>query len=317
MCDCAGQDEKDAVEAVTLFEKCPGSVNDRGNLMENWKTAKIDDSDTDRFLCYDEIKKTESSVCSSDSTRTYKFINSWESRNFVNDEQEEPVYQPVPCGPCLSESDEEFEEEQEPDIEYTLAIIKPEAVECRKEIENRILEEGFQILQTRWLLLAPEQASEFYSDNYGETYFPHLVAYMASGSIIVFVLAKQQAIQDWRMLMGPTKVTEARFYFPDSIRAKFGRRGEDFKNAVHGSANREMAEREIHFFFPDFVTEPLMRGEVAVDYLLEVVNKVLMEGLTTCCQTKPPDPILWLAHWLILNNPNKPKLPEHLAIPRM
>lgn len=40
-------------------------------------------------------------------------------------------------------------------------------------------------------------------------------------------------------------------YFPDSIRARFGRRGDDCKNAVHGSNNRKQAEKEIHFFFPE------------------------------------------------------------------
>lgn len=47
------------------------------------------------------------------------------------------------------------------------------------------------------------------------------------------------------------QVMEARLYYPDSIRARFGRRGEDFKNAVHGSNTREEAEKEIHFFFPE------------------------------------------------------------------
>lgn len=46
-------------------------------------------------------------------------------------------------------------------------------------------------------------------------------------------------------------MAEARLYYPDSIRARYGRRGDDFKNAVHGSDTRECAEKEIHFFFPD------------------------------------------------------------------
>lgn len=49
------------------------------------------------------------------------------------------------------------------------------------------------------------------------------------------------------------QVTEARLYYPDSIRARYGRRGEDFKNAVHGSNTRQEAEKEIHFFFPDCI----------------------------------------------------------------
>lgn len=120
-------------------------------------------------------------------------------------EEETPEY-PVPCEPCVPEVDEEEEEEGEPDVECTLAIIKPEAIVCRSQIEDRIADEGFEIYQTRWLQLSPEQVSEFYKDSYGQTNFAHLVAYMASAPIIVMVLAKHQGIQDWRLVMGPTKV---------------------------------------------------------------------------------------------------------------
>jgi len=92
--------------------------------------------------------------------------------------------------------------EKESDIEYTLAIIKPEAVIYRKEIERRIYAEGFEICQTRWLQLTPEQVAEFYNNRFGELSFPHLV----SGSIIVFVLAKQNAIEEWKKIIGPTTV---------------------------------------------------------------------------------------------------------------
>lgn len=96
--------------------------------------------------------------------------------------------------------------EKEPDIEFTLAIIKPEAVVFRKEIERQIYEEGFEICQTRWLQLTPEQVAEFYNNRFGEMSFPHLVAYMSSGSIIVFVLAKQNAVEEWKKIIGPITV---------------------------------------------------------------------------------------------------------------
>ncbi|XP_061933634.1 nucleoside diphosphate kinase homolog 5-like isoform X1 [Apis cerana] len=227
-------------------------------------------------------------------------------------------------------------------------IIKPEALVYREEIEERVREEGFQIFQTRWLQLTPEQVSEFYSDKYGQLNFAYLVAYMASGPIVVHVLGKKNAIHEWKLLMGPTKVAEARLYYPDSIRARYGRRGDDFKNAVHGSETRECAEKEIHFFFPDcehwfyssilrfyrrhrflilswrnlfrffsyrtVIMEPLLKDEMAEDYLWEVLNPILVEALSMCCKLKPADPVLWLANWLITNNPNKPKLPLELAM---
>lgn len=96
--------------------------------------------------------------------------------------------------------------EKEPEVECTLAIIKPEAVVYRTEIEHRIYTEGFEICQTRWLQLTPEQVSEFYNDHFGELSFPHLVAYMSSGPIVVFVLAKQNAVEEWKKIMGPATV---------------------------------------------------------------------------------------------------------------
>lgn len=96
--------------------------------------------------------------------------------------------------------------EKRTDIECTLAIIKPEAVIHRKEIERRIYTEGFEICQTRWLQLTPEQVSVFYNDRFGELSFPHLVAYMSSGPIVVHVLAKQNAVEEWKRIAGPIMV---------------------------------------------------------------------------------------------------------------
>ncbi|KAG7189911.1 hypothetical protein KM043_006079 [Ampulex compressa] len=159
-------------------------------------------------------------------------------------------------------------------IERTLAIVKPEAVAHVEEIERRIFEEGFEIYQRRRVRLTAEQASEFYSDRYGELGYVQLVAHMSSKPIVVLVLAKRNAVADWRAVMGPTKVrpilshfgrtirlraseetfaqvAEARLYFPDSLRAKYGSGSEETKNALHGSISEQRAEREIRFFFAE------------------------------------------------------------------
>ncbi|KAK9296268.1 hypothetical protein QLX08_009690 [Tetragonisca angustula] len=320
MCDCPRDEEDDArkiPETVTLFRKCAEPyrpMKDLGKSMscgaisdkDVWSPADSSRSNLRYTICGSQLN---SSSCSS-STKMYKFVCPEEYES-LGEAEEEFCHLPVfSFEPCVDEE----EVEERPDIECTLAIIKPEAVVYRKQIERRIFEEGFEIYQTRWLQLTPEQVSEFYSDKYGQLNFAHLVAYMASGPIIVHVLAKKCAIQEWKLLMGPTKVTQARLYYPDSIRARYGRRGEDFQNAVHGSNNREEAEKEIHFFFPDFIIEPLLKNEMAEDYLWEVLNPTLVEALSTCCKLKPADPVLWLANWLIMNNPNKPKLPEDLAM---
>ncbi|XP_026675375.1 nucleoside diphosphate kinase homolog 5-like [Ceratina calcarata] len=322
MCDCPENEktgDKDDPKTVTLFRKCPKLYRPGQDIAEPAPCDKISDKDV-----WEPVDSSQSdlgiTVCCSpkgssvdsygSSEKIYKFVSPRECECLGEAEEvhwKPPVFRFEPCV-------EEEEIEDRPDIECTLMIIKPEAMIYRKQIERRVFEEGFEIYQTRWLQLTPEQVSEFYSDKYGQMNFAHLVAYMASGPVIVHVLAKRHAIQEWRLVMGPTKVAEARLYYPDSIRAKYGRRGEDFKNAVHGSNSREEAEREIHFFFPELVIEPLLKNEAASDFLWEVINPVLVEALSMCCKMKPADPVLWLANWLIMNNPNKPKLPHELAM---
>lgn len=138
------------------------------------------------------------------------------------------------------------------EYEQTLAIIKPEALIFREEIEKAIINAGFHICQTRWLKLTPEQVSDFYLDKFKDQCFARLVEYMSSGPILVHSIAKINAIQEWRLLIGPKIIRDARVYAPDSIRGRFGRLiGNDTMNAVHGSKDRRSAVREIRFFFPD------------------------------------------------------------------
>lgn len=112
---------------------------------------------------------------------------------------------------CFDNGEIEEIVEKKAEVECTLAIIKPEAVIYRTEIEHRICTEGFVICQTRWLQLTPEQVSEFYNDHFGELTFPHLVAYMSSGPIVVFVLAKQDAVEEWKRIIGPPTVYFTKF----------------------------------------------------------------------------------------------------------
>lgn len=128
-----------------------------------------------------------------------------------DEEEEEEEQSRIGMEPCQLNDEDEDELEEIPDVECTLAIIKPEAMNCRKEIEQRIYEEGFEVYNTRCLQLSPEQASEFYSDSYGQINFAHLVAYMSSGPIVAMVLAKHQAVHEWRMLMGPKEANDSFF----------------------------------------------------------------------------------------------------------
>ncbi|ELU16784.1 hypothetical protein CAPTEDRAFT_177417 [Capitella teleta] len=193
-------------------------------------------------------------------------------------------------------------------VERTLAIIKPDAVKHAEEIEDIILNSGFTILQKRRVHLTPEQASEFYVEHYGKLFFPSLVAYMSSGPVIALALARENAISHWRMLVGPTSVTEAKETHPDSLRALYGT--DQQRNGLHGSDSYTSAEWEVRFFFPDSIVEPIAVGQAARDYLARSVNPTLLKGLTQLCKKKPDDPVVWLADWLLENNPNKPRVKD-------
>ena len=91
-----------------------------------------------------------------------------------------------------------------------------------------------------------------------------------------------------------------------SLRAIYGTDSQ--RNALHGSDSLASAEREIHFFFPNCIVEPVSYGQDAKDYLSRAMNNTLIKGLTELCKKKPEEPILWLSDWLIENNPNKPRV---------
>ncbi|CAL8083792.1 unnamed protein product [Calicophoron daubneyi] len=200
-------------------------------------------------------------------------------------------------------------------VERTLAIVKPDAVQFADEIEEIILQNHFFIIQKRRVQLSPEQASEFFAEHYGKMFFPSLVTYMSSGPIVVLVIARENAIAAWREVIGPTNSIKAKSLAPTSIRAIYGT--DEQQNAVHGSDGFCSAEREIRFFFPDTVMEPIPMRVAAKDYLARNVNPTLLRGLTEVCKQKPKDPVPWLADWLLANNPNRPSINERHSVPKL
>ncbi|KAJ8721343.1 hypothetical protein PYW07_002118 [Mythimna separata] len=205
-----------------------------------------------------------------------------------------------------SETDAEFHEYSE----RTLAIIKPEAYEDAEAIINTIKDQGFNILAKRQVRLTPEQAAELYKTHYGTHHFPHLVAHMSNGPIIALVLATKNCIAKWKTLMGPPMVLEAQAYWPDSLRACYGRRTKygDYFNGLHGSDTHADALREIHFFFPNMIVGPLVRHWQVNDYIQKHLTPTLLPALTTLAHERPAEPIVWLAEYLRKHNPNEPEL---------
>ena len=133
-------------------------------------------------------------------------------------------------------------------LQRTLSIIKPDAT--RRNLIGAILQrfeqQGFRIAAGKLLQLTREQAEGFYAEHQGKAFFEPLVEYMTSAPIFVSVLEKDNAIQDYRTLIGTTDPANAA---EGTIRRDFALSQRE--NSVHGSDSEASAAREIAYFFVD------------------------------------------------------------------
>jgi nucleoside-diphosphate kinase len=133
--------------------------------------------------------------------------------------------------------------------ERTFSIIKPDAV--RKGFTGAILAEieraGFQIVAIKRQSISVEQARGFYAVHAGKPFFDGLCAFMSSGPLVLLVLEKENAIADWRKLMGATNPANAD---QGTLRKKFA--ASMSENAVHGSDAPETAAFEIGYWFAGY-----------------------------------------------------------------
>ena len=133
-------------------------------------------------------------------------------------------------------------------IEQTLSIIKPDAVERNldKEIKEIFKNKGFTILKEKKIQIEKTEAEKFYKVHETKPFYNDLCSYLSSGPIVVMVLEKENAVLANRELMGATNPTDA---LEGTIRKKYGISID--KNSVHGSDSVENAKIEIEFFFKD------------------------------------------------------------------
>ncbi len=133
------------------------------------------------------------------------------------------------------------------DKEITLAIIKPDAVSANNsgKIIDLIEQNGFEVLGLEKINLSKEQTEKFYSVHKERPFFSELVKFMSEGPVVVLALAKENAVNEWRNLMGSTNPESADV---GTIRKLFGTNIQ--RNATHGSDSIENAKNEIKFFFP-------------------------------------------------------------------
>ena len=133
-------------------------------------------------------------------------------------------------------------------IEKTLSIIKPDAVE--RNLDNEIKEifkkNGFLILREKKIQIEKSEAEKFYKVHETKPFYNDLCNYLSSGPIVAMVLEKENAVLENRDLMGATNPKDAE---EGTIRKKYGISID--KNSVHGSDSAENAKIEIDFFFKD------------------------------------------------------------------
>ena len=131
-------------------------------------------------------------------------------------------------------------------IERTLSIIKPDAVErnLENEIKQMFKDKGFQITKEKKIQVEKSEAEEFYKVHETKPFYNDLCAYLSSGPIVVMVLEKKDAVIGNRELMGATNPKDAK---DGTVRKKYGISID--KNSVHGSDSIENAKIEIDFFF--------------------------------------------------------------------
>ena len=132
--------------------------------------------------------------------------------------------------------------------ERTLAILKPDCVrkELVGEVLRRIQDAGFQVRAMKMLTMSKMEAEGFYAVHEDKPFFDDLTDFMSSGPCVPVVLEKENAIDDFRSLIGATDPDEAadgtiRSDFADSIE----------QNIVHGSDSPENGRQEASYFFPE------------------------------------------------------------------
>ena len=133
-------------------------------------------------------------------------------------------------------------------VERTLAILKPDCVRknLQGEVIARIQKAGLRILSMKQLRLTKESAGAFYAVHKGRPFYAGLVEFMSSGACMPIALEKENAVADFRKLIGATDPKEAA---EGTVRKLFAdNKGE---NIVHGSDSPENGKIEVAFFFSE------------------------------------------------------------------
>ena len=131
-------------------------------------------------------------------------------------------------------------------IEQTLSIIKPDAVERNliENIKSIFTKNNLSIKDDKKIHITKEEAAEFYKVHQSKPFYDDLCSYLSSGPIVVMILEGENAVLSNRKLMGATNPKDAE---ENTIRKLYGISID--KNSVHGSDSADNAKKEIKFFF--------------------------------------------------------------------
>ena len=134
------------------------------------------------------------------------------------------------------------------DMEQTLSIIKPDAVERNliEDIKSMFTKNNLKIKEDKKIQITKEEAADFYKVHQSKPFYGELCNYLSSGPIVVMILERNNAVLENRKLMGATDPTKAD---EGTLRKKYGISID--KNSVHGSDSVENAKIELDFFFKD------------------------------------------------------------------
>lgn len=135
--------------------------------------------------------------------------------------------------------------------EYSLGIVKPDAMRHYKEILFLIEKEGLKVISQKIVHLDKQSLTELYKEHANKNFFPSFSSFMMSGECLVFVVKGNSAIKVLRKLVGVTDPCKAK---AGTIRNKFGT--DIRKNAIHSSDNEDHFKRELKILFPELILEP-------------------------------------------------------------
>lgn len=131
-------------------------------------------------------------------------------------------------------------------LERTYAMVKPDGVKrgLVGEVVRRLEQKGFRIVGMKLMQIPRETAERHYGEHQGKPFFEGLVSFITSGPVVAMVVEGENAILEWRKMMGATNPKDAA---PGTIRGDFASTIDE--NVAHGSDAPETAEREIQIFF--------------------------------------------------------------------